>query len=304
MTALLPAGARTGMSKSISHVTLRRAAEEPNAAIERCQRKLQRVLRQNDLTSTDLSGGVGRAETRMSELEKEAVLSPALLGHEAEHADGPLFQCTQCDMIVKESDPYCPFCGAIFADGPLAGLRSDSPQGENTSEGPMVERPAEREPLVRPQKFDVLGLLRHRIRSKELLYQEALRGFPGSARLLEDIEDMVSQIGALGADTSRARRLIGSAWEAARDGDWNLVSVLARQAEQALAPSIPELVRSQIAKARELVLDAKASGVDISSYILRIKEAMQALRNGQVDEALRLTKELMDCLREDSLSWG
>lgn len=213
--------------------------------------------------------------------------------------DSPLFQCTECDMIVKESDPYCPFCGAIFAD-----VESEGPTApEPTEEGPVIEKPAKREPMVRPEKFDLFSLIRSKPVSKDMLYQEALHGFSGSARLLEEIERLISEVSSLGTDTSRARRLIGSAWEACRDGDWNLVSTLAHQTEEIVSPSIPDLVRSQIAKARSHLTDAKAMGVDISPYILQVKSAMQALHANNPDEALRITKELMDRLREDSISW-
>ena len=103
---------------------------------------------------------------------------------------------------------------------------------------------------------------------------------------------------------AKARRLLGSAWEACRDGDWNLATALAHQAEEAVSPNIPSLVRAQIARAREHLTDAKATGVDISDYVLQIKNAMQALKADDPDEALRLTKELVDRLRDDSISWS
>jgi hypothetical protein len=37
--------------------------------------------------------------------------------------------------------------------------------------------------------------------------------------------------------------------------------------------------------------------------VLTIKNAMQALRAADPDDALRITKALMDSLREDSVSW-
>jgi hypothetical protein len=211
-----------------------------------------------------------------------------------------LFQCTECDMIVKGSDPYCPFCGAIFADGPLA----DEPVAEEAAETPATEEPVEKQEFVRPEKFDLFALVKARSRSRDLLYQEALNGFAGSARLLEEIEHLISDVSSLGKDTTRARRLVGSAWEACREGDWTLVSALARQTEELMSPSVPDLVRSELAKAREYLTDAKAAGIDISKYTLRIKSAMHALNADDPDEALRLTKELMDVVREDSVSWG
>ncbi len=274
--------------------------EAADVQADRYHRKLQRILRASDSRTSNLSGGVGPADRRMSQRAKEATLAPNLVNPPSvPEDDGPLFQCTQCDMIVKESDPYCPFCGAIFADSQLAGEM----ETEEASGMPVDELPVQKEEMIRPEKFDLFSLIRSRPRSREMLYEEALKGFAGSARLLEEIERLISDVSSLGKDTLRARRLVGNAWEAARDGDWNLVNALVHQTEEVMAPSIPELVRSQIAKARKYLTEAKAVGIDISTYILQIKTAMQALHKDDPDEALRITKELMDRLREDSISW-
>ncbi len=266
------------------------------------RRKLQRILRASAIDSPHLSGGVSSAEQRrMSEQRKAATLAPKLVNPTAVHEyESPLYQCTECDMIVKRSDPYCPFCGAIFADVPSQETK-ESEEAENGSEA--IERPSKREPIIRPEKFDLFSLIEAKPLSKDMLYQEALKGFTGSARLLEEIERIISDVSSLGTNTSRARRLIGSAWEACRDGDWNLVSTLAHQTEEIISPSIPELVRSQMDRVRKLLTDAKSRGVDISPYILPVKSAAQALRANDPDEALRITKELTDRLREDSIAW-
>lgn len=272
-------------------------------------RKLQRILRNSDMEHQNLSGGTSPFEPRrMSDELKHTTLSPEIMSPGSVQSDEPLYQCTECDMIVKESDPYCPFCGAIFADGPLADRARMDDSIAPVVQRPRIERPrpenvARREQVVVPEMFDIFSMLKTGSRSRELMYQEARKGFAGSARLLEEIEKLICDIGALGTDTTRARRLVGSAWEACRDGDWNLAIALARQTEEIMEPSIPDLVRAEIARARELLTDAKAAGVDISSYILRIKSAMSALHSSEPDEALRLTKELMDSLREDSVSW-
>jgi hypothetical protein len=270
------------------------------------QRRLQRILKGSELTDQNLSGGVAPFEQeRMSDQMKSATLSPKLMNPSSVTEDeGPLFQCTECDMIVKESDPYCPFCGAIFADGPLAEhVEEVRSLGSPPAEHPPIEKPTNREPFVRPEKFDVFSLIERGSKVHDLMYQEALRGFSGSTRLLEDIERLISNISALGNDTSAARRMMSSAWEACRDGNWNLASTLAKQTEALVEPSIPDLVRSEIARARDYLTRAKASGIDISSYVTRVKSAMAALHSGDPDEALRITKELMDSIREDSISW-
>ena len=298
-------GVRTRLPNSYAPRKSQTQNELPDAQADRYHKKLQRILRPADTVPGELSGGSGTVEHRMSEKMKEATLSPRLVNPASvPQDDSPLFQCTECDMIVKESDPYCPFCGAIFADGILGEqAESESELHEPPAWETTVEKPARREPMVRPEKFDLFSLLGTRSRSKELLYREALRGFPGSARLLEEIEHLISDISSLGTDTTKVRRMMGSAWEAARDGDWHLVTALAHQTEEMVAPSIPDLVRSEIARARTHLAEAKSLGVDISQYVLQIKSAVQALHANDPDEALRITKELVDSMREDSISW-
>jgi hypothetical protein len=70
-----------------------------------------------------------------------------------------------------------------------------------------------------------------------------------------------------------------------------------------MAPSIPTLVRRELSKARTMLSEAKTAGVDISVYVTSAKSAMNELHNGHLDEALRLTKELMNLLGEDSVTW-
>lgn len=268
------------------------------------RRRLQRIVRDPGLTIRDMSETPRRPSTPEPRAPpRPAQLSPELVIPMAIPSDGEVqFQCTECDMMVKESDPYCPFCGAIFADGPMSSPEEAEVEAD---EAPTLvhEAPIERGEFFTPEKFDVFGMLRTKGRARELLYQEAVKGFAGSARLLEEIEHEISDISSLGTDTTRARRLMSSAWEACREGNWNLVSALARQTEEAIAPNIPSLVRSELARAREHLMAAKAAGHDTSDYLLRMKAAMHCLKSGDDDEALRLTKELMDLLRHDSVSW-
>ena len=205
------------------------------------------------------------------------------------------YQCTSCDMMVSSSDSYCPFCGAIFADGAEA-------DGEPVQEVP--QRAPEPEPTGTPARFDVFSIVKPQVKSRELLYAEAMHGFAGAARLLEEIELMITEVSAIGCETKHARRLMSDAWEACREGDWPLVSALARQTEDLVAPSIPDLVRSELAKGRNLVVEAKMKGIETSKYIVMMKAAMSALHREDIDEALRTTKQLMDLLREDTSLFG
>ncbi len=286
-------------------------AGQNGRAPDEVRRRLQRIVREPPLHVRDVARDDSpRSTPQQVTAPQQARLSPQLVNPAASVPDtGIQFQCTECDMMVKESDPYCPFCGAIFADGPLSA--EDETAETEAEEPPAGPRPPERiehvrpevTEHVRPEKFDVFGIMNTRGKARELLYQEAMKGFAGSARLLEEIEHQIADVSSLGNDTTRARRLMSSAWEACREGDWNLVSALARQTEEVMAPSIPALVRSELAKAREHLMDAKAACCDVSEYLLRMKAAMHCLKCGDDDEALRLTKELVDLLRQDSVAW-
>jgi len=260
--------------------------------------RFQRILREAGTGAPGgPSSGAGQVGPRSDHQQfKAATLSPELVSPGSVPGDDEItYQCTECDMVVKDSDTYCPFCGSVFSD-------SAAPE-EAPRPSPSAE-PLRKEEIVVPEKFDVFGLLDTRGRYRELLYEEAVKGFAGSARLLEDIERMISTLSSLGTDMTHARRLVRSAWEACRDGNWTMTSALARQTEDFISPSIPDLVRSELARVRRLLAEAKVAGADISEYITKVKSATHALRVNDQDEALRITKELIDSLREDSISWG
>jgi len=262
--------------------------------------RLQRTLRSMppDLAPSQVSApspSKPYPDTSFRSVEPQTTFVPENGGVESSAVQ---YQCTSCDMMVNASDAYCPFCGAIFSDVP------HSPDGDDAGvEEAQVEAVDEREPFVTPQRFDNLSMLKPRARSRDLLYAEAMRGFTGSARLLEEIELLITDVSALGDDTASMRRLMSSAWEACREGDWPLVSALAKQTEDMMSPSIPQLVRRELGKARNLIVEAKSWGADTSKHMLTMKSAMNALHKEDLDEALRLTKELLDTLRADSSTW-
>lgn len=271
---------------------------EGNLKHERPRPRLQRILRSQPTVRDGVTPSPSLGHPRGQGTSEKVCADPV----QASAPQDIQYQCTSCDMMVSPSDSYCPFCGAIFSDDPTGA----SEEEEDAVGSPLAEERPEpvSPPVRRPERFDVLSMLRSRPRSRDLLYAEALKGFVGSARLLEDIELMISEVSSLGNDTTRARRMMSDAWEACREGDWPLVSALARQTEALVTPNIPDLVRQELAKARNMILQAKGEGMDTSRYLVTAKSAMHALHGNNLDEALRLTKELMDTLREDSAQWS
>ena len=274
---------------SINEGSLRRERQRP---------RFQRVLRSQPTVRNDVTSSPSLERMHEQRDIGQVCVDPIQTGTPQDIQ----YQCTSCDMMVSPSDSYCPFCGAIFSDDPMGAAEEEGAEEEPSEVEAAPEPPTK--PARRPERFDVLSMLRPRPKSRDLLYTEALKGFVGSARLLEDIELMISEVSSLGNDTTKARRMMSDAWEACREGDWPLVSALARQTEALVTPNIPDLVRQELAKARNMILQAKGEGMDTSRYLVTAKSAMHALHGNNLDEALRLTKELMDTLREDSAQWA
>ncbi|UCE81406.1 MAG: hypothetical protein JSV94_03040 [Methanobacteriota archaeon] len=270
-------------------------ASRSHSQQEKSRQRLQRVLRSlpSEPCSPLVDNSVAPHSPHIDDEETIVGQSVPQVQRDANAVQDVQYQCTSCDMMVGSSDSYCPFCGAIFADGPLS---SEADVATEDDASALVER----EHTGVPVRFDVLSLAKPQVKSREILYAEAMHGFAGSARLLEEIELMITEVSAIGCETKRARRLMSDAWEACREGDWPLVSALARQTEDLVTPSIPDLVRAELAKARNLVVEAKMNGVESSKYIVMMKAAMGALHREDLDEALRVTKQLMDLLREDA----
>lgn len=264
---------------------------------EKSRQRLQRTLR--SLPSDSYEPRRPDPAREYAHVYDTEEIASAVSQERIQHAPQPSadvqYQCTSCDMMVSSSDSYCPFCGAIFADEPSS---EDVAEEAYTSDSAASAEPEE--PYRPPERVDVLSMMKPRTKSRELLYAEALHGFAGSARLLEEIESVITEVSSLGTDTLKARRLITDAWEACREGDWPLVSALAKQTEELISPNIPDLVRGELAKARNLIIEAKAHGAETSEYIIMMKSAMSALHGNDIDEALRITKQLLDTLREDS----
>ena len=155
--------------RRISEVAIRRVARKRGVAVEAPQTKLAGDTFEVNVTYVDDGRVLDSAEDLMQAFEQAIQTELALKGYDltctitmfrskdgktekigAEETDEDMFACEICDGLVKESDPTCPHCGAMFEDdgdeepasmppkrgGPPGPSKSGGPPGPSKSGGP------------------------------------------------------------------------------------------------------------------------------------------------------------------------
>jgi hypothetical protein len=224
---------------------------------------------------------------------------------EAAHEPKFFFMCGRCDMLVGEADRVCQFCGAEFIeqDQEEDGPKSPSPPGPDEEVGPEGDsvRPSSSRDLhpCRQQsaasRVDVLSMLTD---GRSRLGVEHLAGgssfaFANYARVLRRIENIINEANDFGAETEEARRMLLAAWKACHEGKWNRALHLADESRKILAPGVTHLVQGQISCLREAIIEMKRRGRIVTPLVIEIKTIQRALDDLKIDDAIKLTKELI-----------
>jgi len=224
---------------------------------------------------------------------------------EAAHEPRFFFMCGRCDMLVGEADRTCQFCGAEFMEqsqeeGGPRYPRPPGPGDEIGPEGDSVRPPSSRD--LRPYRqqstatrVDVLSMLTD---GRSRLGVEHLSGgssfaFANYARVLRRIENIINEANDFGAETEEARRMLLAAWKACHEGKWNRALHLADESRRVLAPGVTHLVQGQISCLREAIIEMKRKGRIVTPLVIEIKTIQRALDDLKIDDAIKLTKELI-----------
>ncbi len=223
---------------------------------------------------------------------------------EAVHEPKFFFMCGRCDMLVGEGDRVCQFCGAEFIE---------QDRGEDGPEGPAPPSPDEEvgperdsiSPFSRDfqrsgqqqatTRVDVLSMLTD---GRSRLGVEHLAGgssfaFANYARVLRRIENIINEANDFGAETEESRRMLLAAWKACHEGKWNRALHLADESRKVLAPGVTHLVQGQISCLREAIIEMKRRGKIVTPLVIEIKTIQRALDDLKIDDAIKLTKELI-----------
>ena len=153
--------------RRISEVAIRRVARKRGVAVEAPQTKLSEDVFEVNVTYVDDGRVLDTPEDLTQAFEQAIQTELALKGYDLscsvtmfrskdgktekigeEESDEDMFACEICDGLVKESDPTCPHCGAMFEEeeeapsappsrkGPPGPKKSGGPPGPKKSGGP------------------------------------------------------------------------------------------------------------------------------------------------------------------------
>ena len=155
--------------RRLAEVAVRRVARKRGVAVEAPQAKLDADVFEVNVTYVDDGRVLDTPEDLAQAFEQAIQTELALKGHDLSckvtmfrSKDGvteklgesepeeDMFACEICDGLVKESDPTCPHCGAMFEDeeeeesapstpsrsGPPGPKKSGGPPGPSKSGGP------------------------------------------------------------------------------------------------------------------------------------------------------------------------
>jgi len=141
--------------RRMAEVASRRVARKRGVAVESPQVKLVDDILTVNLTYVDDGRVLDTPEDLTQAFEQAIQTEIALKGYELtaeiqlfrnkdgktekigeDESDEEMFACEMCDGLVKESDPKCPHCGAMFEDEDEPEQSSPAPRKGNSPPGP------------------------------------------------------------------------------------------------------------------------------------------------------------------------
>ncbi len=114
--------------------------------------------------------------------------------------------------------------------------------------------------------------------------------FQEARRMLTELENTVMDAEYFFMDVSRPKELLEDAKQAAETGDWNTAGIFAREGLELMDSILPEMIKKEMKKARNILLEAKMEGRDISKGISILKHASIASKSGNSGDALKYIK--------------
>jgi RNA polymerase subunit RPABC4/transcription elongation factor Spt4 len=128
--------------------------------------------------------------------------------------------------------------------------------------------------------------------------QTALQGFMSQAKeyheargMLDGDSKLLVEVRGLGMDVQEVERLSKESREALDRRDADGASHIAKQAHERLLKDVPVFVDGQMKKARDILLDIKVRGGDVSKPVGMLKEAKAHAEKDEWDESLRFLRE-------------
>jgi rubrerythrin len=214
------------------------------------------------------------------------------------------FVCGRCDMLVREEDERCQFCGAVFVPNEYEEPVEATPENVQEESGIRPMPPLDGE-VPAPPKPEVQTKVAHKVDVLEMLEDEhanleierysggASRAHSYASILLKNTEKIIQEAADFGADTEKANKYLIFARRAFREGRISQAISLAEKARKVLIPNVTLLIRGQISCMREAMIEMKHRGKPLTPMIIEMKTIQKALKDSRIDKAIKQTRSLM-----------
>lgn len=109
---------------------------------------------------------------------------------------------------------------------------------------------------------------------------------------LQTAQEMVREIGPLGVGTTELQDFLSHGTEALRQGNYETASQIAATVQERATEGLQERLAEEMRGAKELVLNRKLQGHDVTRPISLLKQASASVKDRNFEEALRYLKAL------------
>jgi predicted RNA-binding Zn-ribbon protein involved in translation (DUF1610 family) len=110
--------------------------------------------------------------------------------------------------------------------------------------------------------------------------------------MCDDLEQLLNCADDIGIDYDGSRLIFTEAKKHLATGDWSSALILAKQSRESLMHAIPSKLSNEMNRAKNDIIDAKISGLQVGEMIALLKQASAAYNEGKYDETLRYIAHL------------
>jgi hypothetical protein len=135
------------------------------------------------------------------------------------------------------------------------------------------------------EKKDYEGALKE-TRSGRKISEKVTGKYTEARELCDQLESTIMNSERFYIDTREARRKLKEAQEAEEHGDWTMMGILAKKGKAEIARVLPDVAAVEIKRAKTQLMEAKASGKDVSVLVKILKDAGLAIKTEKYDRAL------------------
>ncbi len=110
--------------------------------------------------------------------------------------------------------------------------------------------------------------------------------------LCDELEQLLNCADDIGINYNGSRMIYNEARKHLATGDWSSALLLAKQSKDSLMRSIPAKLSDEMNRAKNEIIDAKISGLQVGDMIAILKQASSTYNEGKYDESLRYISHL------------